>query len=278
MISFTKMHGIGNDYIYIDARDRNLDNIPALAVRMSDRHFGVGGDGIILVYNSDAADFKMRIYNADGSEAEMCGNGIRCFAKFVYDRKFIQSPHMTIETLGGIKTIDCTVSNGRVQSARVDMGIPVFEREKIPMTGLGKAVEELITLDDGTQYRITAVSMGNPHCVVYIDNVNGFPVETIGKQIENHPMFPKRTNVEFVTVVSTGEVVQRTWERGSGETLACGTGASAVCAAGVVTGRTTRKLISHLKGGDLLLEWDEATDHLFKTGPAEEVFSGEYKE
>lgn len=274
MIKFTKMHGIGNDYLYIDARRKKLKNIDDLAKRMSHRNFGVGSDGIILILNSSVADFKMRIFNADGSEAEMCGNGIRCFAKYVYDHGLIKKKKISIETLAGIKNIELFTRHDKVSKVRVDMGEPILLRERIPMQGdPGMVIDEDLQLD-GIKFKITAMSMGNPHAVIYVEDVENFPVKKYGPMIENHPLFPKRTNVEFVQVISKKEVVQRTWERGSGETLACGTGASAVTVAGILTKRTERNITVHLSGGDLEIEWNENNNRVYMTGPAVEVFEG----
>lgn len=275
MIPFTKMQGIGNDYIYVNCLKRELSDPGELSRRMSDRHYGIGSDGLILVLPSDKADFRMRMFNSDGSESEMCGNGIRCFSKYVYDRRLVDRPNLSVETAAGIKYIDLTVEDGKAVAAKVDMGQPRLERGLIPMKGdAGRVVNDRLTLADGTSFEITCVSMGNPHTVIYVDDVKNFPVALYGPQIENHALFPSRTNVEFVTVVSRTEVIQRTWERGAGETFACGTGASAVCVAGVLTGRTDRSIVSHLLGGDLSLSWDETSDHLFMSGAAVEVFEG----
>lgn len=275
MIHFTKLHGIGNDYIYINAMEYPVADPPPLSVAMSDRHFGIGADGIILILPSDNADFRMRMFNADGSESEMCGNGIRCFAKYVYDKALTRKKEISVETGAGIKYLTLFTENSQVVRVRVDMGEPQLERELIPMKGAaGRVLEEPMTLKDGTVLNITAVSMGNPHAVIFVDDAKNFPVHVYGPEIENSPLFPRRTNVEFVTVINRQEVIQRTWERGSGETLACGTGASAVCTAGFLTGKTERSIISHLTGGDLELELDEKTGHIFMTGPAVEVFSG----
>jgi diaminopimelate epimerase len=275
MIPFTKMHGIGNDYIYVNAIEHLVSNPEKLSIAMSDRHFGIGSDGLILILPSDKADFRMRMFNADGSESGMCGNGIRCFAKYVSDRGLSSKKILDIETGSGIKKVELFADNGRIISVRVDMGRPQTERARIPMTGKpGDVINEEFILPDGVKLEITAVSMGNPHAVIYVDDTGKFPVTKYGPLIENSPIFPERTNVEFVTVVGKGEVIQRTWERGSGETLACGTGASAVCVAGVLSGRTDRKIVSHLAGGDLSLEWDDTSGHLFMTGPASEIFTG----
>ncbi|MGL4369424.1 MAG: diaminopimelate epimerase, partial [Spirochaetota bacterium] len=277
MIRFTKMQGIGNDYIYINGIEYSISDPAELSRKISDRHFGVGSDGLILILPSDTADFRMRMFNADGSESEMCGNGIRCFSKYVYDRGMVSSTKITVETGGGIKTVEILAEKGKAVGAVVDMGIPELERARIPMKGsAGKVIDEELVMKDGTVLRATAVSMGNPHAVIFVEDAASFPVEIYGPEIENSPLFPARTNAEFVTVKSRTEVIQRTWERGSGETLACGTGASAVCAAGFLTGRTEREILSHLTGGILRLRWDEKTDHMFMSGPAVEVFEGSW--
>jgi len=274
MIPFTKLHGIGNDYIYINAIKHPVENPKKLAIAMSNRNFGVGSDGLILILPSGKADFTMRMFNADGSEAEMCGNGIRGFAKYVYDHGLTKKTTIAVETLAGVKQVRCTVKNGKVHTVTVDMGEPILLRDKIPMLGNpGTVIEEDLHVD-GVKFSITAVSMGNPHVVIYVEDVKNFPVEKYGPMIENHELFPKRTNVEFVQIVTGKEVIQRTWERGSGETLACGTGASAVTVAGVLTEKTDRRLKVHLKGGDLSIEWNNKDNHVYLTGTAEEVFEG----
>lgn len=273
------MQGIGNDYIFIDARSTAVRHPEKLAATMSDRHFGVGSDGLILILKSDSADFRMRMFNADGSEAEMCGNGIRCFAKYVYDHGLTKNKRISVETLAGAKQLDMQVKNKKVETVRVDMGEPILQRERIPMAGNpGMVIGEALSLEDGVRFEITAVSMGNPHAVIYVEDIKNFPVEKYGKMIENHDLFPNRTNVEFVQILNEGEVIQRTWERGSGETLACGTGASAVTVAGVLTRRTARSILVHLNGGDLQTEWREDDNHVFLTGPAVEVFRGTWPE
>lgn len=278
MIKFTKMHGIGNDYIYIDARRALPKNPGELATRMSDRHFGVGADGLIFILRSSIADFKMRMFNADGSEAEMCGNGIRCFAKYIYDRGLSKKRKLAIETLAGTKVLDLYLKKNKVESVRVEMGEPILERERIPMKGaVGSVIDETLVLDDGVKFQITAVSMGNPHVVIYVEDVANFPVEKYGPMLENHALFPNRTNVEFVQVLGENEVVQRTWERGSGETMACGTGAAAVTVAGALSRRTSRSILVHLSGGDLRTEWREDTNQVYIAGPAVEVFQGVFE-
>jgi len=275
MVKFTKMHGIGNDYLFIDARRRAVKNPEELARKMSDRHFGVGADGLILILPSKSAEFKMRIFNADGSEAEMCGNGIRCFAKYVHDRGFASDRRISVETPAGIKHIDVHVKNKTVESASVEMGEPILQRERIPMNGdPGMVINESLLLDDGVKFQVTALSMGNPHVVIYVEDVKKFPVEKYGPMVECHDLFPNRTNVEFVQVLNEGEVIQRTWERGSEETMACGTGASAVTVAGVLTRKTARRIIVHLSGGDLETEWREDNNRVYLSGPAVEVFHG----
>jgi diaminopimelate epimerase len=277
---FTKMHGIGNDYVYVNCFEERLPADPsALSVRISDRHFGVGSDGLILIGPSEQADARMRMFNADGSESEMCGNGLRCVAKYVYDHGIARKPRLAIETGRGVLTVDLEVKNDKVSRARVNMGEPILEAAKIPTTLPGDPPINARLEVDGESYQVTCVSMGNPHAVVYVPDAyfatgKGDLVERYGPQIETHPAFPRRVNVHFVRVHSPSEVTMRTWERGSGITLACGTGACAVCVAGVLTGRSGRKVLAHLPGGDLELEWSEADNHVYKTGPATEVFSG----
>jgi diaminopimelate epimerase len=277
MIEFTKMHGTGNDYIYIDDRKNIVGNPRKLAVAMSDRHYGIGSDGLILIQESDCADYKMRIFNTDGSEAEMCCNGIRCSAKYVYDRKLFKKKEIQIETPAGVKHLDLHVKNSTVESVTVNMGEPILQRERIPMTGdPGMVIDEPLFLEDGTRFAITAVSMGNPHAVIFVEDPDNFPVEKYGPVIENHSLFPQRTNVEFVKVINEKEIQQRTWERGSGETLSCGTGASAVAVACILNKLTSRKIHVHLKGGNLKTEWNEKNNCIYLNGPAVEVFHGEW--
>ena len=276
-MKFTKMHGAGNDYVYINGFEEQIEDPVTLAQQVSNRQFGIGSDGLILILPSDVADVRMRMFNIDGSEGEMCGNGIRCVAKYAYDHNLVKKLEMTVESGGGVLSLTMTVGvSGWVDRVRVNMGEPGLQRGKIPM--LGSAAEQAVSVPlevAGRQFEITCVSMGNPHAVIYVDDVEMFPVTEIGKQIENHLWFPERVNVEFVQVLNPTEVIQRTWERGSGETLACGTGASAVTVAGVLTGRTERKIINHLRGGDLELEWLE-NGPVMMTGPAVEVFNGEF--
>jgi diaminopimelate epimerase len=272
------MHGAGNDYVYINGFEETVADPARLAVELSNRNFGIGSDGLILILPSQLADVGMRMFNADGSEAEMCGNGIRCVAKYAFDHGLVDKKEITVETAAGILALRLFVNaRGKVEKVRVDMGRPRLTRGEIPMTGPPDEQvvgEELKVLD--RTFHITCVSMGNPHCVIFVDNVAEFPVEKYGPVIETHPLFPNRTNVEFVEIVSAVEVRQRTWERGAGETLACGTGASAVTVAAVLGGHAERRLLNRLRGGDLEMEWTEG-GHLFMTGPAVQVFEGEYR-
>jgi len=274
-MKFVKMQGAGNDYIYVDCTEDEIENPNQVARRISDRHFGVGADGLILVCPSQVADFKMRIFNADGSEAQMCGNGIRCFAKYVYDRGLTKKETLRIETLAGIVKPDLTIEGGKVMRVRVNMGRPRLGRAEIPMTGGGgRVIDEPLEVD-GETVKITAVSMGNPHVVIFVDDVAAAPVETLGPLVENHDAFPQRTNVHFVEVVSPCEARQRTWERGSGETLACGTGASAALVAGCLNEKLQAEASIHVPGGVLEVVWSD-DDNVYLTGPAETVFEGEW--
>jgi diaminopimelate epimerase len=274
-MEFTKMHGAGNDYVYVNCFTERVDNPEKTAIAVSNRNFGIGSDGLILIMPSKVADVRMRMFNSDGSESEMCGNGIRCVAKYSYDHGIVTKTEITAETGAGILTLQLFPgADNKVERVRVNMGIPRLTRAEIPMLGepAGRVVNEPLNILH-TTFHITCASMGNPHCVIFIDDVANFQVEKYGPLIENHELFPRRTNVEFVEIISPTEVRQRTWERGAGETLACGTGASAVCVAGVLNGVTERKILNHLSGGDLELEWAE-DGFLYMTGPAVEVFSG----
>jgi diaminopimelate epimerase len=292
---FTKMHGLGNDYIYVNCFDQKIDDAPALARKVSDRHFGIGGDGLILIQPSEAGDLRMTIYNADGSQAEMCGNGVRCVAKYAVDRGLSDNKPLRVETDAGVLTIDYEFdAAGKVATATVDMGEPIFEAERIPVAHdlagpAGRVVDATLgdrfsMEDDGWQEkcgldpRITCVSMGNPHAIMFCKDASAVPLERVGPLLETSSLFPSRINVHFVQLQSESEVVMRTWERGSGITLACGTGASAVCAAGVETRRCGRRLTARLPGGELHLHWAETDGHVYMTGPATEVFSGEWTE
>ncbi|MEO8497327.1 MAG: diaminopimelate epimerase [Planctomycetota bacterium] len=275
---FTKMHGAGNDYIYINCFDQPLPtDAPELARQMSHRHFGIGGDGLVLIRSSEIADARMQMFNADGSEAEMCGNAIRCVGKYLYDHGIRRQETLRIETGAGVLTLELKTSNGKADRARVDMGEPILEAARIPTKLPGSPVVNAELIVDGRSFQVTSVSMGNPHCVIFVEEITDELVLGIGPKIEKHAAFPAKVNVEFVEVISPTEVRQRTWERGSGETWACGTGASAVCVAGVLSGRTERKILNHLLGGDLELEWQESSNHVFKTGPATEIFSGDWR-
>jgi diaminopimelate epimerase len=276
---FVKMHGIGNDYVYVDCVRHPPPRHPAeVSLKVSDRHFGIGGDGLILICPSERADVRMRMFNADGSESEMCGNGVRCVAKFAYDHGLTKHNPMTVETGRGVLTLHLDVAAGKVERVTVDMGEPILDAEEIPTTLPGPRVVNHRYSGAGTEAVLTCVSMGNPHAVIYCDDVSKVPLERVGPLLENAPVFPRRINVHFVQVQSPEEVTMRTWERGSGITLACGTGACAVAVAGVLTGRTGRNLLAHLPGGDLRLRWDEKDNHVYMTGPAVEVFSGEWPE
>lgn len=291
-MKFTKMQGTGNDYIYVNCFEEKVASPGRLARRMSSRHFGVGADGLILITPSKKADVGMRIFNADGSEAEMCGNGIRCVAKYAYEHGLAPKKRMKVETRAGIKTLELKVKGPRVRAVRVNMGRPGLLRRQIPMKaikaekgvkgtkgrGAGantRVIGESFNVADRT-FDITCVSMGNPHCVIFLDRLKGFPVERYGPLIERHRAFPDRTNVHFVEILAKGEVRVKTWERGSGRTMACGTGAAAVCVAGVLNKKTSRKVLTRLPGGDLTLEWSKGGD-VFMTGPAEEVFEGVWR-
>jgi diaminopimelate epimerase len=272
---FIKMHGIGNDYVYVDCFQQTVREPEKLAVQMSDRHFGVGGDGLILIMPSDQADARMRMFNADGSEAQMCGNGIRCLAKYVYDSGISRKSKLTVETLAGVLQLELLAANGTVQKVKVNMGMPRLRRQDIPMLGEGEQVlGETLTAGD-REFTVTCVSMGNPHCVIYVDEVAQFPVTQYGPLLEHHPQFPQRTNVEWIEWLNRKEIRQRTWERGSGETLACGTGACAAAVASVLNRKTDRRVTVHLLGGDLEIEWAD-DNHVYMTGPAVEVFRGDW--
>jgi diaminopimelate epimerase len=276
-IDFTKMQALGNDFVILDARKAPPAGIANLTRRMCDRHFGVGADGVMLILSSKKADFRMRIYNADGSEAEMCGNGIRCFAKYLYDRGLTKKTELAIETKAGIIRPHLLLRGKTVAAVRVDLGEPRLASQEIPISGPARLIvlnEPLVV--KGKAYDITCVSMGNPHCVLFWPDVAGLQIETLGPAIEGHANFPRRTNVEFVEVLAPGELRMRVWERGVGETLACGTGAAATLVAAVLNGKAARRAVLHLQGGDLKVEWLEKTNHVFITGPAKEVFRGNW--
>ncbi len=277
-MKFTKMQGLGNDYVYVNCFEETVQHPGETAVKVSDRHFGIGADGLILIKPSERADFEMEMYNADGSRGEMCGNGIRCVAKYVYDYGLTDKTHISIDTLGGIKYVDLIVEAGKAKLIKVDMGRPILETEKIPIIGFGeKAVDAPIQVS-GVEYRMTGVSMGNPHAVVFVDDVKGLEIEKVGPLFENHECFPKRVNTEFAHVLDRKTVEMRVWERGSGETLACGTGACAVAVACVLNGLTDEEVTVKLLGGALQIYWDREKDTVYMTGPAEVVFDGVWPE
>jgi diaminopimelate epimerase len=274
---FTKMHGIGNDYVYVSTFDQPAPSNPEkLAIAVSDRHFGIGADGLILIMPSERADARMRMFNADGSEGEMCGNGVRCVAKYIREHGLVTEDRVTIETGRGVLALDLEMADDHVRRVRVDMGTPIFDPARIPTRLGGRPPVEAPLRMDGRELAVTALSMGNPHAVIYVDDAAAFPLEALGPRIENDDAFPRRVNVHIVEVYGPDEVRMRTWERGSGITLACGTGACAVCVAGVLTGRSSRRILAHLPGGDLELEWIDDVAPVFMTGPATEVFSGEW--
>lgn len=274
-MNFTKMHGLGNDFIIVAGEQALPDNVAELAESLCNRFFGIGADGLVYILPSENADFRMRIINSDGSEAEQCGNAIRCVAKYVYDNGLTNQEEITIETLGaGVQRVQLTVEGGKVQKVRVDMGEPILNGLQVPTTVDAERVIEHPIEVDGREFKFTAVSMGNPHCVIYVDDAVGFDLETWGPKLETHPMFPRKINVEFATVNSRTQADMRVWERGAGPTLACGTGACATLVASVLTGATDRTATISLKGGDLLIEWNENDNHIYMTGPAAEVFRG----
>ena len=276
VIKFTKMHGIGNDYIYINCMESVPERLPDLAIEMSDRHFGVGGDGIVLICPSEIADFRMRMFNNDGSEARMCGNASRCIAKYVHDHGLTDKQRINLETLSGIKVLSLNMNDeGEVESVTVDMGEPELEAASVPVvTASEKMVEETVETSSGS-VKVTAVSMGNPHGVIFVDRIEDVDFDKLGPELEHHPMWPDRANIEFLQILSPSEARMRVWERGTGETLACGTGACASAVAAALTGRCDRKVTIHLRGGDLTIEWC-ADGHVMMTGSATEVFEGEY--
>lgn len=282
-MKFTKLHGIGNDYVYVDCTKEVIPEIEKTAIFVSDRHFGIGSDGLILIKSSDKADFEMDMYNADGSRGKMCGNGIRCVAKYVYDHRLTDKTTITVDTLSGVKTLELTVENDKVKEVRVDMGEPVLVPAEVPVdaTVLGmdpKQAEPIVAQELevlGRTYPITCVSMGNPHCITFIEeDVREFPLEQVGPVFESHPLFPERVNTEFVRVIDNEHLQMRVWERGSGETLACGTGACATAVAAFLNGHVGRQVDIELLGGHLQIAYDEATNHVFMTGSATEVFEG----
>ena len=276
---FTKMHGAGNDYVYVNLFEETLPTeAPALARAVSDRHKGIGGDGLVLIEPVENADARMRMFNLDGSEAEMCGNAIRCVAKYLYDHGIAKKDKLQIQTGAGLLHLELFPENGTVDRVRVNMGEPILGSAKIPTLLTGDPPVNATLSVGGIELQVTCVSMGNPHCVTFVEELNDDLVLKIGPKIEKHEVFPRKINAEFIQVISPDEFNMRVWERGSGETMACGTGASAVAVAGVLTGKMNRNVTGHLLGGDLELEWSEETNEVFMTGPATEVFSGEWNQ
>lgn len=274
-MKFTKMHGCGNDYIYVNCFEEKVENPSKVAQVLSDRHFGIGSDGLILIKPSDKADFRMEMYNADGSEGQMCGNGVRCIAKYVYDYGLTDKTKIELETKAGIKYLDLKIEDGKAVMVTVDMGAPILEGKKIPVAlDMEKVVAKPIVVD-GEEYEFTAVSMGNPHAIVYVDSTEDLEIEKIGPEFESHNMFPERVNTEFVQILDRKRINMRVWERGSGETLACGTGACASVVACVLNDLTDNEVFVHLLGGDLLIKYDQKQNKVFMTGPATTVFDGE---
>ncbi len=278
MIKFTKMHGLGNDYVYIDAINQKIEKEEKLAKFVSNRNFGIGSDGLILICKSNIADFKMKMFNSDGSEAEMCGNGIRCVGKFVYDKGLTNKKTIKIETLAGIKTLILNTKEGKVETVRVDMGEPILEAEKIPVISTEKPVKNLELEAEGKKFKFTCVSMGNPHAITIVENTKEFDVEKYGKILEIDKAFPKKANIEFAQIIDKNNIKMRVWERGAGETLACGTGACATAVACNLNDLTDRNVNIELLGGTLNIEWNEKDNHIYMTGPAVTVFDGELYE
>ncbi len=274
-MKFTKMHGIGNDYVYVNCFQEEVKNPLEVSKYVSDRHFGVGSDGLILIKPSDVADFKMDMYNADGSQGEMCGNGIRCVAKYVYDYGLTDKENISVETLAGIKYLELTIENGKVALVKVNMGSPELIPEKIPVVAEGTRAIDVPLEVKGKQYQMNCVSMGNPHCVIFMEeDVRGLNLEAMGPDFEHHERFPKRINTEFVNVLDNHTLRMRVWERGSGETLACGTGACATAVAAMLNGHVEKEVTVHLLGGDLTIQWDGGDAPVYMTGPATTVFDG----
>lgn len=277
-MKFTKMQGLGNDYVYVNCVEKKMENASQIAIAVSDRHYGIGSDGLILINSSEVADFEMEMYNADGSRGEMCGNGIRCVGKYVYDYGLTDKTHITIETLAGIKYLDLQVEDGKVKQVRVNMGSPLLRPEEIPIALEGERVIDVPISINDIVYRMTGVGMGNPHTVVFLDDIEQMKIEEIGPKFENHGYFPNRVNTEFVKVIDRTHVKMRVWERGSGETLACGTGACAVAVACILNGLTEEDVTVSLLGGDLQIQWERKENIVYMTGPAEVVFDGEWNQ
>ena len=275
-MKFTKMHGIGNDYVYMDCTKERLENPGEIARLVSDRHKGIGSDGLILIQSSDEADFEMAMYNADGSYGKMCGNGIRCVAKYVYDNGLTDKTEISVISGGAVKYLKLTVENGKVKKVRVNMGEPILKPSEIPVVGDGDKLVAVAIVVDNQVYEMTCVSMGNPHAVVFLDDVENLKIEEIGPRFEQHERFPDRVNTEFVERIDRKNLKMRVWERGSGETMACGTGACATAVAAILNGYAERDVTVHLLGGDLEISWDETDNCVYMTGPAATVFTGEF--
>lgn len=274
-MKFTKMEGLGNDYVYVNCFNETVEDPKSVAMKVSDRHFGIGSDGLILIKPSEVADFRMDMYNADGSQSEMCGNGIRCVAKYVYDYGLTDKTSISVETLAGIKYLDLKIEDGKAVMITVNMGAPELLAEKVPVkSDKEKVIDEPIVVD-GEEYKMTCVSMGNPHCIVFVDDTKNFPLEQVGPLFESHEVFPNRVNAEFVQILDRKTVNMRVWERGSGETLACGTGTCATVVASCLNGHTEDEVTVHLLGGDLHIKWDQEANLVYMTGPAKVVFDGE---
>lgn len=274
-MKFTKMQGLGNDYVYVNCFEEKIENPSELAVKVSDRHFGIGSDGLILIRPSEVADFRMTMFNADGSESEMCGNGIRCVGKYVYDYGLTDKTEVSVETLAGIKYLKFLIKDGKVDMVTVNMGEPILKPELVPVVGEGDAVIDSPIEVDGKEYKMTCVSMGNPHSVVFVDDVDNFPLHEVGPLFEHHKAFPRRVNAEFCQVIDRTHAKMRVWERGTGETLACGTGTCATAVACILNGKTADEVTITLLGGDLIIRWDREKNVIYMTGPARVVFDGE---
>lgn len=274
-MKFTKMQGLGNDYVYVNCFEEKIENPSELAVKVSDRHFGIGSDGLILIRPSEVADFRMTMFNADGSESEMCGNGIRCVGKYVYDYGLTDKTEVSVETLAGIKYLKFLIKDGKVDMVTVNMGEPILKPELVPVVGEGDAVIDSPIEVDGKEYKMTCVSMGNPHSVVFVDDVDNFPLLEVGPLFEHHKAFPRRVNAEFCQVIDRTHAKMRVWERGTGETLACGTGTCATAVACILNGKTEDEVTITLLGGDLIIRWDREKNVIYMTGPARVVFDGE---
>ena len=274
-MKFTKMHGIGNDYVYVNCFKETVEHPSEMAIKVSDRHFGIGSDGLILIKPSEVADGKMEMYNADGSQGAMCGNGIRCVAKYMYDYGITDKTSISVETKSGIKYLDLTIKYGKVDTVKVNMGTPILKAVDIPVRSEKEQVIDEPVMVDGKEWKITCVSMGNPHAITYIDDVKNLEIEKIGPKFENHEIFPDRVNTEFVRVIDRNTVEMRVWERGSGETLACGTGACAVAVSSILNGLTEEEVTVKLLGGDLKIFWDRTENKVYMTGSATTVFDGE---